>query len=715
MANEKNINSRIQHKHDTETNWLKAINFIPKVGELIIYDPDNNYTYSRFKIGDGKTLVNNLPFAVEETARNDVYYIATDYGVIPNPEADNTLAMQNLINTVYENGGGIIWLPIGTYGFDRNSENCTTMDDGFRRCLEPKSGVSIVGESLTETIIRVYGTNSDTPWIANYTDEQSTEVALSGFAYQNFTVDMSDAYLVEGEYSSSGKAFDMKAIKNCIFRDLRILHSPATGFGIDMLDNVVIDSLYLYNCGKQWEYGKPGGAGIGIGTGRWEMENFIIRNCICAGCGHFGIFLEDQGIFNETPVKNYTMGQIITNNVVRNGRHYGIGIRGGQNVVITGNNVYRNKGGIYLDYGAQRVMVSNNAISENTEIGLLFGIEDADTRDGFNGFACENISISGNSFLVNQFGILIEREPLNSKIENNIFINNNADTLSKIPIDESKIKQGVYINDAGEIGAHEPSWLYDEFIDMDTTIITYEGGDESPSPGAYNCPRIAMYDKNHNFLKRINPACKANEIRDVIEAALEEAGISESYRYIKFGDNCEGEILTTMKLYSIIDEIAFNRASNIHYYATCDTAAATAAKIATIQNGAFTLETGVKVSVKFTYANNVADATLNINSSGAKAIRYRNTNLKPDQYWVATQVVDFVYDGTDWQVIGTIMDNNTTYAEATTSVKGLMSASDKTKLEQYPIVTTSDNGKFLRVVEGVWAASVVPIAEEATF
>ena len=33
------------------------------------------------------------------------------------------------------------------------------------------------------------------------------------------------------------------------------------------------------------------------------------------------------------------------------------------------------------------------------------------------------------------------------------------------------------------------------------------------------------------------------------------------------------------------------------HYATCDTAAATAAKVATIQNGAFTLETGVKVSV----------------------------------------------------------------------------------------------------------------------
>ena len=32
-----------------------------------------------------------------------------------------------------------------------------------------------------------------------------------------------------------------------------------------------------------------------------------------------------------------------------------------------------------------------------------------------------------------------------------------------------------------------------------------------------------------------------------------------------------------------------------------------------------------------------------------------------------------------------------------------------------PEVTTSDNGKFLRVVNGTWAASTVPNAEEASF
>lgn len=66
MANEKQINSRIQHKHDIETHWYAAGTatnpFIPKAGELIIYDPDPIYEV-RTKIGDGATPVHLLPWA----------------------------------------------------------------------------------------------------------------------------------------------------------------------------------------------------------------------------------------------------------------------------------------------------------------------------------------------------------------------------------------------------------------------------------------------------------------------------------------------------------------------------------------------------------------------------------------------------------------------------------------------------------------------------
>ena len=64
MANQE-FYSRIIHKHDTKENWIKAVNFIPKQGEIIVYDIDNDYNYERIKIGDGITNVNDLPFILE--------------------------------------------------------------------------------------------------------------------------------------------------------------------------------------------------------------------------------------------------------------------------------------------------------------------------------------------------------------------------------------------------------------------------------------------------------------------------------------------------------------------------------------------------------------------------------------------------------------------------------------------------------------------------
>ena len=39
------IKARFAQKHDVEANWNKATNFIPKAGEIIIYDKDSNYSY----------------------------------------------------------------------------------------------------------------------------------------------------------------------------------------------------------------------------------------------------------------------------------------------------------------------------------------------------------------------------------------------------------------------------------------------------------------------------------------------------------------------------------------------------------------------------------------------------------------------------------------------------------------------------------------------
>lgn len=61
------IYKRMQQRNDVEENWNKAINLIPLMGEIIVYNPDQNHSNTRFKIGDGKNFLKDLPFQEDKT------------------------------------------------------------------------------------------------------------------------------------------------------------------------------------------------------------------------------------------------------------------------------------------------------------------------------------------------------------------------------------------------------------------------------------------------------------------------------------------------------------------------------------------------------------------------------------------------------------------------------------------------------------------------
>jgi hypothetical protein len=98
-------------------------------------------------------------------------------------------------------------------------------------------------------------------------------------------------------------------------------------------------------------------------------------------------------------------------------------------------------------------------------------------------------------------------------------------------------------------------------------------------------------------------------------------------------------------------------------YAVCNTATTTAAKTVSITN--FKLITGARVLVKFTYAHkSQGSATLNVSNTGAKTIciekpdaPYGNssfsiTSIISQNSWQAGDILDLVYNGTYWCVIG---------------------------------------------------------------
>lgn len=89
-----------------------------------------------------------------------------------------------------------------------------------------------------------------------------------------------------------------------------------------------------------------------------------------------------------------------------------------------------------------------------------------------------------------------------------------------------------------------------------------------------------------------------------------------------------------------------NKAAGINYV-TCDTAAGTAAKVVTV-TGLTSLTTGIRLLVKMTNKNTASNATLNINSLGAKPLFYNNTRVSGDNAWEAGEVIDVYYDGTNF-------------------------------------------------------------------
>lgn len=101
-------------------------------------------------------------------------------------------------------------------------------------------------------------------------------------------------------------------------------------------------------------------------------------------------------------------------------------------------------------------------------------------------------------------------------------------------------------------------------------------------------------------------------------------------------------------------------------YNLCDTAAGTAAK--TVSAGEFALETGAQVVVKFKNTNTAASPTLNVSSTGAKAIYYKDAAIEAS-YLKANYTYTFVYNGTQWDLVGEI-DTNTTYSSKTAESGG---------------------------------------------
>ena len=117
---------------------------------------------------------------------------------------------------------------------------------------------------------------------------------------------------------------------------------------------------------------------------------------------------------------------------------------------------------------------------------------------------------------------------------------------------------------------------------------------------------------------------------------------------------------TANGLMSAADKTKLNY-SNIAY-ATCATAAATAAKVATLSgNTKWALTEGSIIAVKFTYSNTASNPTLNVNSTGAKSVVYGTAALTTSNLTYAgyaKRTILYVYNGSQYVFLGWSYDAN---------------------------------------------------------
>lgn len=72
------LNARIKGLHGTDAEWKELdnkTNFVPDLGEIIIYDTDDLHVVPRIKLGDGVTSVSNLRFVSEDA----LSYVSSSY------------------------------------------------------------------------------------------------------------------------------------------------------------------------------------------------------------------------------------------------------------------------------------------------------------------------------------------------------------------------------------------------------------------------------------------------------------------------------------------------------------------------------------------------------------------------------------------------------------------------------------------------------------
>lgn len=166
------------------------------------------------------------------------------------------------------------------------------------------------------------------------------------------------------------------------------------------------------------------------------------------------------------------------------------------------------------------------------------------------------------------------------------------------------------------------------------------------------------------------------------------------------------QTITCLAMKHTISSVVFSGSANVHYYATCSTAATTATR--TIVLTEFVLVTRVCVLVKFTVINSAVNLTLGVSGTGTKPIQYHGAAIATGAL-VVNRTYEFAYTDAQYGLADDV-NTNTTYPLAAASNDGLMAKGSEGRLDG----TAVDVGVSQNVFGNILVGSTTIAADTKT-
>ena len=405
-----------QYKTDTDQTIQQYKNDTDQTIQQYKDDTDQTIQQYTGAITSNTTAINNLtPIVAKNSSKLQNIYNIKDYGA--SEESDNNSpAIQAAIDAAYANGGGIVFVPLGTWNVKRETN---TVWFGAKCAIKLFDNVSLMGESMEKSVLRVNDPEGDGCIISGTQQLNNCRIAYLRLEMQHLTA----------RASIGEKCIYSQNLINCSIDHIHANGSNGTGIGVDLLQNVWITDNLVTHCGRGWVVGHHlGCSGIGIGAGTMGdnplSEMSVVSNNIVLDSGQFGIFYEHQGLNVATEQPTDFSGTryaevIIANNILRDTTYKGIGVVALQGVQIKDNVIHRAPyAAIEISKWCSDISISGN-VAINCTQGITIGVDkERDVAQGPK-WTLNNIYVHDNDLRITTPGITINANLTQSRVYGN--------------------------------------------------------------------------------------------------------------------------------------------------------------------------------------------------------------------------------------------------------------------------------------------------------